>query len=56
MIEDIARRLAYRAAQINGDPLLTGEADHWFSLPGQAQRAWRWAAAEAVKMAEGGGL
>ena len=57
MIEKIAKRLAFRAAQISGDPLLTGEEEFWYSLSGRDQRLWTATAGEAIETVQkGGGL
>lgn len=53
MRDQLAKRLAHRAAKIAGDPLLTGEEDHWQSLSRFDQRVWAFVAAEAAEMTLG---
>lgn len=49
-VPELARHLAYRAAMINSEPMLTGKEDYWQSIPRNDQRKWEFVAAEVVEM------
>lgn len=44
----LAKFLAYQAAAVDGNPLLTGEEAHWYSLGRGHQNCWLFIAATAV--------